>query len=69
MLMLASFSLFIGAEAMGIFSIFSKMTQQSINRMNQIKNIPKMHDLMCDDKKAPKELNRRLWDIQEESER
>jgi ATP-binding cassette subfamily B protein IrtB len=42
LLMLASFSLFTGAEAMGIFSIFSKMTQQSIDRMKQIKEIPKM---------------------------
>ncbi|MGI5089906.1 ABC transporter ATP-binding protein [Treponema vincentii] len=56
LLMLASFSLFTGAEAMGIFSIFSKMTQQSIDRMNQIKNIPKMHDLMCASNKAPEEL-------------
>ncbi|UTC43571.1 ABC transporter ATP-binding protein [Treponema sp. OMZ 857] len=45
LLMLASFSLFTGAEAMGIFSIFAKMTQQSIDRMNQIKRIPKMETL------------------------
>lgn len=45
LLMLASFSLFTGAEAAGIFSIFSKMTQQSIDRMNQIKEIPKMQDI------------------------
>ena len=57
LLMLASFSLFTGAEAMGIFSIFSKMTQQSIDRMNQIKNIPKMHDLMCASNITPEELN------------
>ena len=44
LLMLASFSLFTGAEAMGIFSIFAKMTQQSIDRMNQIKTIPKLED-------------------------
>ena len=43
--MLASFSLFTGAEAMGIFSIFAKMTQQSIDRMNQIKTIPKLEDI------------------------
>lgn len=45
LLMLASFSLFTGAEAMGIFSIFAKMTQQSIDRMNQIKTIPKLKDI------------------------
>ena len=45
LLMLASFSLFTGAEAMGIFSIFSKITQQSIDRMNQIKTIPKLEDI------------------------
>jgi len=45
LLMLASFSLFTGAEAMGIFSIFAKMTQQSIDRMNQIKTIPKLEDI------------------------
>ena len=41
LLMLASFSLFTGAGAMGIFSIFARVTQQSIDRMNQIKTIPK----------------------------
>ena len=45
LLMIASFSLFTGAEAMGIFSIFAKMTQQSIDRMNQIKTIPKLEDI------------------------
>ncbi|MGI5100314.1 ABC transporter ATP-binding protein [Treponema vincentii] len=45
LLMLASFSLFTGAEAMGIFSIFAKMTQQSIDRMNRIKTIPKLEDI------------------------
>ena len=45
LLMLASFSLFTGAEAMVIFSIFAKMTQQSIDRMNQIKTIPKLKDI------------------------
>jgi len=45
LLMLASFSLFTGAEAMGIFSIFAKMTQQSIDRMNHIKTIPKLEDI------------------------
>ena len=29
----------------GIFSIFAKMTQQSIDRMNQIKTIPKLEDI------------------------
>ena len=33
LLVVASFSLFQGVEAMGIFSIFSKMTQQSIDRI------------------------------------
>ncbi len=43
-LMLGAFSLFSGAELMGIYSIFSKMTQHSIDRINAIKNIPKMDD-------------------------
>ena len=43
--MTASFSLFSGIEAMGIFSIFSKMTQQSIDRMNAIKAVPEMQNL------------------------
>ncbi len=42
LLMLASLTLFSGAELMGIFSIFFKMTQKSIDRINQIKDIPKM---------------------------
>ena len=45
LLMTASFSLFNGIEAMGIFSIFSKMTRQSIDRMNAIKDVPEMQDL------------------------
>jgi len=45
LLMIVSFSLFTGAEAMGIFSIFAKMTQQFIDRMNQIKTIPKLEDI------------------------
>ena len=45
LLMIASFSLFTGAEAMGIFSISSKMTQQSIDRMNAIKAVPEMQNL------------------------
>jgi ATP-binding cassette subfamily B protein len=44
LLMLASLTLFSGAEMMGIYSIFSKMTQKSIDRINQIKDIPKMDD-------------------------
>lgn len=44
LLMLASFTLFSGAEMMGIYSVFSKMTQKSIDRINQIKDIPKMDD-------------------------
>lgn len=42
LLMLASLTLFSGAELMGIFSIFFKMTQKSIDRINQIKDMPKM---------------------------
>ena len=45
LLMTASFGLFSGIEAMGIFSIFSKMTQQSIDRMNAIKAVPEMQNL------------------------
>ena len=48
LLMLASLTLFSGAETMGIFSIFSGMTQKSIDRVNQIKTIPQMDD--CADK-------------------
>ena len=43
--MTASFGLFSGIEAMGIFSIFSKMAQQSIDRMNAIKAVPEMQNL------------------------
>lgn len=41
-LMLGALSLFGGVEIMGIYSIFSKMTQHSIDRINKIKDIPKM---------------------------
>ncbi len=44
LLMLASLTLFSGAEMMGIYSIFFKMTQKSIDRINQIKDTPKMDD-------------------------
>ena len=44
-LMLGSFSLFPAVEMMGVYSIFSKMTQHSIDRINQIKDIPKMDDI------------------------
>jgi ATP-binding cassette subfamily B protein len=44
LLMLASLTLFSGAEMMGIYSIFSRMTQKSIDRINQVKDIPKMDD-------------------------
>lgn len=43
-LMLGAFSLFSGAEMMGIYSIFAKITQHSIDRINAIKSIPKMDD-------------------------
>lgn len=43
-LMLGAFSLFSGVELMGIYSVFSRLTQLSIDRINQIKNIPKMDD-------------------------
>lgn len=43
-LMLGAFSLFSGVELMGIYSIFSRMTQFSIDRINQIKNMPKIDD-------------------------
>ncbi len=43
-LMLASLTLFSGAEVMGVYSIFFGMTQKSIDRINQIKDIPKMDD-------------------------
>jgi ABC-type multidrug transport system fused ATPase/permease subunit len=42
--MLGAFSLFSGVELMGIYSIFSRMTQFSIDRINQIKNMPKIDD-------------------------
>lgn len=44
LLMLGGFSLFSGAEMMGVYSIFGKMTQQSIDRINHIKDISKMED-------------------------
>lgn len=45
LLVFSSLTLFSGVELMGIYSIFSKMTQQSIDRVKQILNIPKMQDL------------------------
>jgi ATP-binding cassette subfamily B protein len=42
LVMLASVTLFSGAEMMGIYCIFSNMTRKSIDRMNQIKDMPKM---------------------------
>lgn len=43
-LMVASLTLFSGAEIMGVFSIFFKMTQKSIDRLDKIKDIPKMDE-------------------------
>ena len=45
LLTLSSFSLFQGIEGMGIFSIFAKMTSQSLERMDIIDNIPVMSDI------------------------
>lgn len=45
LLTISSLSLFQGVEAMGIFSIFAKMTEQSISRMDIIDNIPPMSDI------------------------
>lgn len=45
-LMLGSLSMFTGVEVLGIYSIFSKMTQHSIDRINSIKNISKMDDAL-----------------------
>ena len=45
LLTLSSFSLFQGIEGMGIFSIFAKMTAQSLKRMDIIDNIPVMSDI------------------------
>lgn len=45
LLTLSSFSLFQGIEGMGIFSIFAKMTAQSLERMDMIDNIPVMSDI------------------------
>lgn len=44
LLAVSSFSLFQGVESMGIFSIFAKMTQQSIDRMKAIEDMPMMTD-------------------------
>lgn len=44
LLMLASLSLFSGAEMMGVYSVFAEMTQTSMDRINQVKEIPKMDD-------------------------
>lgn len=43
-MMLASFSIFAAVEAMGEWSPFSRMTQQSLDRINHVKNIKKMDD-------------------------
>ena len=45
LLALSSFALFQGTEAMGIFSIFAKMTEQSLERMEIIENIPAMAEI------------------------
>ena len=45
LLTLSSFGLFQGIEGMGIFSIFAKMTDQSLERMDMIDNIPVMSDI------------------------
>ena len=45
LLTLSSFALFQGIEGMGIFSIFAKMTAQSLERMDMIDNIPVMSDI------------------------
>ena len=45
LLTLSSFGLFQGIEGMGIFSIFAKMTAQSLERMDMIDNIPVMSDI------------------------
>ena len=45
LLTLSSFGLFQGIEGMGIFSIFAKMTAQSLKRMDMIDNIPVMSDI------------------------
>ncbi|WP_329886432.1 ABC transporter ATP-binding protein [Pseudoramibacter faecis] len=45
LLTLSSFGLFQGIEGMGIFSIFAKMTNQSLERMDMIDNIPVMSDI------------------------
>ena len=44
LLVLASFSLFSAVELMGIYRIFSNLTQDSVDRINQIKDMPKMND-------------------------
>ena len=45
LLSVSSFGLFQSAELMGIYSIFSKMTQQSIDRMKTIQELPTMEEL------------------------
>lgn len=45
LLSVSSFGLFQSAELMGIYSIFSKMTQQSIDRMKTIRELPTMEEL------------------------
>jgi len=41
-LMISSFSLFSAVETMGIYSAFIRLTQIAVDRINQIKDIPKM---------------------------
>ena len=45
LLSVSAFGLFQSAELMGIYSIFSKMTQQSIDRMKTIRELPTMEEL------------------------
>ncbi|MGL6198089.1 MAG: ABC transporter ATP-binding protein [Lachnospiraceae bacterium] len=49
LLMIASLTMFSGAEMMGIYSIFAKMTQKSVDRINQVKDIPKMDNTQKDE--------------------
>ena len=61
LLVVASFTLFQGVEAMGIFSIFSKMTQQSIDRMKAIKGISVMENISG--KEQPRQFDISYQDV------
>ena len=53
LLMLGSFSFFAGAEMMGVWQIFGRLSQAAIDRMDHIKDVPKMDDACVAEQPGP----------------